>query len=121
MGEGYAADLRDKIEKGSSVFTYLNSYDFIILKQKLGYIQGIEKIEDPGYTDNDYRIELLGDPTLRVGQHFETRILVDNSVSAGVPRFSNAYSSEEILIYQLPDLAEEGALLSEEGELLVCL
>jgi hypothetical protein len=119
MGEGYAADLRDKIEKGASALTYLNPYDYTILKQKYPYLTGIELVEEEADIFT-FRIELLVSHPQGVGSSFDTRIIVDASIPTGRPRFSSSYPDEEILWYQLFDLGEEGVLLSEEGEMLVC-
>ena len=121
MGEGYAAQLRDRIEKGGAAVTYLNAYDLTVLKQKYGYLDGIEKEGNHSSQDEEYIIELTFDRP-QLGNYFKTRIVVDNSVPRGMPRFAEIYPNEEILWYTLigPLIDEDGMLLSEEGEMLVC-
>jgi hypothetical protein len=123
FGEGYAANLRDKIEKGSSAYTHINPYDYSIIKQKLYLLDGIEQITQEEIPEADgmyFRIELMREHPQGYGNSFDTHFILDSSVTTGNPRFSFPYGTEEILFYQLTDVGEEGILLSVEGEILVC-
>lgn len=104
MGNGYAGELLDLIRKGRSVNTLMNTYDFTVLKSKLGLLDGVS------LNKNELTV------TDKVGT-FVTTINVLSSIPSGSMRFTEKYRTVAYLLFDGID--ENGYLVTENDERLL--
>lgn len=104
MGNGYAGELLDLIRKGRSVQTLMNTYDFTVLKSRLGLLDGVS------LNKNELTV------TDRDGT-FVTTINVLSNIPSGSMRFTEKYRTVAYLLFD--GLNENGYLLTENDERLL--
>jgi len=108
---GYAEQIKEKLIKGASQVSYLNPYDYMVLKSQainmIGfYLEGSTATIELG----------IGHPQ-GFGNYFVTELRKSNSTKQGYPTFDYKYPDEEFLGYTID--GENGYLLTEDGELIV--
>lgn len=108
---GYAEAIKEKLIKGASQITYLHPYDYMALK--------IQSVNMVGFylEGSTATIELGIDHPQGFGNYFVTELYKNSSTKQGQPTFVSKYPDEEFLGYSID--AEDGYLLTEDGEMIV--